>query len=222
MMIPKNIRSEHILKAIEEVERIGFPDNRNSKNFHLEYNGKYYPPKYILSLANKYANGKELVSSEFSGGKESNDFLGKLGFNIIEDQFIAKTIPKPLTIKDKAFSQKPIHDERCPLCKKTIKTILERIYGKVEAGYRFEIGTHPEDFRNTPYFGVLEEIYESLKNHRGFKELVRVENLPKCDFLVHNATFIVEFDESQHFTLPRRISLERYPEDLELGFDRKR
>lgn len=30
----------------------------------------------------------------------------------------------------------------------------------------------------------------------------------------------MEFDESQHFTEPRRISLEKYPEDLKLGFDR--
>ena len=34
--------------------------------------------------------------------------------------------------------------------------------------------------------------------------------------------FIVEFDESQHFTEPRKIALENYPIELELGFDRKK
>ena len=32
---------------------------------------------------------------------------------------------------------------------------------------------------------------------------------------------ILEFDESQHFTLPRKVALEHYPEELALGFDRK-
>ena len=32
----------------------------------------------------------------------------------------------------------------------------------------------------------------------------------------------MEFDESQHFTLPRKVALENYPEQLELGFDRRR
>jgi len=58
-MIPKNIKREHILKAIEEVKRTGIPEGRGSKKFYLECDGKHYPPKYILSLAN-YANGKEM------------------------------------------------------------------------------------------------------------------------------------------------------------------
>ena len=33
---------------------------------------------------------------------------------------------------------------------------------------------------------------------------------------------IIEFDESQHFTLPRKLALENYPRELELGFDRQR
>jgi hypothetical protein len=81
-MITKNIKREHIIKAIKEIQRSGVPEGRDSKKFLLEYDGKFYPPKYIISLANKFANGKELDSSEFSGGKESNEFLGNLEFNI--------------------------------------------------------------------------------------------------------------------------------------------
>ena len=33
---------------------------------------------------------------------------------------------------------------------------------------------------------------------------------------------IVEFDESQHFTAPRKKALSLYPKDLKLGFDRDR
>lgn len=59
-MIPKNIKQKHIFKAIEESKKIGIPVRRSSKKFFLKYNGKCFPPKYIISLANKYANGKEL------------------------------------------------------------------------------------------------------------------------------------------------------------------
>lgn len=90
-MIPKNINREHIIKAIEEIEKVGIPDDRISKKFLLEYNGKYYPPKYTISLANKYANGKELDPQEFSGGTETNDFLKDLGFNIVKVSEIDNT-----------------------------------------------------------------------------------------------------------------------------------
>ena len=83
-MIPKNIRREHIIKAIEEIERNGIPKGRNSKKYLLEFNGKHYPPKYVISLTNKYANSEILNPSQFSGGKETNDFLRNLGFNIVE------------------------------------------------------------------------------------------------------------------------------------------
>ena len=86
-MIPENIKAEDILRAIEEAERLGIiPPGRNSEKYGLEYNGKLYPPKYIISLANKYANGKELDHSEFGGGKESNNFLRSLGFNVVSKQ----------------------------------------------------------------------------------------------------------------------------------------
>ena len=59
-MIPKNIKKEHIIKAIEEIKRNGIPKGRDSKKFLLKFNGEYYPPKYVISLANKYANGEIL------------------------------------------------------------------------------------------------------------------------------------------------------------------
>ena len=65
-MIPKNIKKEHIIKAIEEIKRNGVSKRRNSKRSFLEFNKKHYPPKYVISLANKYANGKELDPTGFS------------------------------------------------------------------------------------------------------------------------------------------------------------
>ncbi len=221
-MIPKNIKREHIIKAIEEIEKVGTPKGRSSKKFLLEYNNKHYSPKYVISLANKYANGKELDPAEFSGGNESNNFLRYLGFNIVGIRPSERPTPQPLIKDDKIHRRKTAHDERCPRCKETIKAMLAKIYGKVEQNYKFEIGTHPEDFKNTLYYDKLKEIYAALQNYRRFKEFVKTKTLPNCDLFVLKPGFIVEFDESQHFTTPRKITLEKYPSGLELGFSREK
>ena len=39
-MIPQNIKSEHILKAIEEVKRSDFPAERGSEKYDLEYDNQ--------------------------------------------------------------------------------------------------------------------------------------------------------------------------------------
>jgi hypothetical protein len=41
------------------------------------------------------------------------------------------------------------------------------------------------------------------------------------DFFLPEQGMIVEFDESQHFTEPRKIALSLYPSDLEIGFSRE-
>ena len=83
-MIPWNINRDHIIMAIKEIDKCGVPKERYSKKYFLKFNGKLYPPKYVISLANKYANGYELPPSMFTGGKETNDFLKMWGFDIIE------------------------------------------------------------------------------------------------------------------------------------------
>ncbi|MHA1333202.1 MAG: hypothetical protein ACTSPL_03905 [Candidatus Odinarchaeia archaeon] len=220
-MIPKNIKKGHILKAMGEIKKSGIPKGRRSRKFLLEFEGKFYPPKYVISIANKYANGIELNPSEFSGGRETNDFLRALGFRIVEVSVAVKAV-KPTEKRAKVKPPKIRHDERCKRCKETLRKLLERIYGKVEENYRFEVGTHPEDYRGTPYYSKLKEIYKTLQNHRGFKDFVKAKMLPHCDFFVPDPGFILEFDESQHFTHPRRIALEMYPDDLKLGFSRER
>ena len=82
-MIPGNITQAHILKAIGEVDRNGIPSNRLSTKYLLKINGKNYPPKFIVSLANKYANGRELSPQEFGGGIETNNFFRKRGFTVV-------------------------------------------------------------------------------------------------------------------------------------------
>lgn len=82
-MIPTNISREHILKAIQYVDTCGIPKSRLSRKHSVKYNGRLYPPKYLISIANKYANDTELEPTCFSGGYEANSYLEKLGFIIV-------------------------------------------------------------------------------------------------------------------------------------------
>ena len=53
-MIADNISVEHILRALEEIDQYGIPKERKATRYFLNYEGKLYPPKYVISLANKY------------------------------------------------------------------------------------------------------------------------------------------------------------------------
>ncbi len=83
-MIPNNITHQHILNAIQEIdEGREIPLDREPHKYNLIHNDKLYPPKFIISLSNKYANGNELESEKFSGGEETNGFLKARGFEVV-------------------------------------------------------------------------------------------------------------------------------------------
>lgn len=221
-MIPKNITKEHIIKAIEEIENSKMPALRISKKFLLKYNGKAYPPKYVVSLANEYANSKRLSSNDFNGGLETNSFLENLGFEIEDKSKGEEKINKEPVRRGKKIPIRKGHNQRCPECKATVKKMLEKIYGRVEDGPKFEVGVLPENFKGSPNHENLEEIYMTLQKHRGFDKFVKSETLPHSDLFVPEPGFIFEYDESQHFTLPRKKALEHYPASLKLGFNKER
>ena len=83
-MIPSNITYENVLEALHKIDRNGIPPKRKAKKFSLIFEGRQYPPKYVISLANVYANGRELSWEDFNGGNETNTRLRRLGFEIVE------------------------------------------------------------------------------------------------------------------------------------------
>lgn len=82
-MIPQEITREHLLSALKEIDSKGVPPDRESTVWLLEHEGKVYPPKYVISIASKYALGHEHGHELFSGGPETNTFLKSRGFEII-------------------------------------------------------------------------------------------------------------------------------------------
>ena len=91
-MIPKNLTHQTILDAIKEADKDGIPSDRQSTKWDVLYeNKKYPPPKYLISLANRFLSGVELKAKEFSGGPEANEYLKNLGFTIVSKTEKEKT-----------------------------------------------------------------------------------------------------------------------------------
>lgn len=82
MAIPRNITREHIINAFNYIDEHGTPKERRATKFVIIFNGKKYSPKYVISIANRFANGVEFSPNIFNGGRESNSFLTNLGFKI--------------------------------------------------------------------------------------------------------------------------------------------
>jgi len=98
-MIPKQIKREHIIKAIELIDAKGYDKKNASTKYDLLHNRKKYPPKVIISLANIFVTGSPHPVDKFSGGDESNNFLIGLGFSIInKDGGIIVTSSKNYTL----------------------------------------------------------------------------------------------------------------------------
>ncbi len=77
----KAILPNHVLEAINDIKRDGFPPSHISKTYHLIHEGISYPQKYVASLATLYATGTQLMPDQFNAG-QSRLILEDLGFTI--------------------------------------------------------------------------------------------------------------------------------------------
>ena len=83
MAINKNITTAHIIQAIKEIDSSPERRNRMADRYFLRYNGIDYPPKLVISLANKYPNKDELDPSDFNTYL-AQDYLREKKFTIID------------------------------------------------------------------------------------------------------------------------------------------
>lgn len=100
----KGIERKHILEAIKEIDRDGIPTDARSTTYDLIHGAKRYPPKYVLSLAAKYATGAVYDRELFSGGEKSQAFalLRAKGFAIERKDFTVNLLKKFLQQADAA------------------------------------------------------------------------------------------------------------------------
>ena len=87
-MIPEELTDEHFKLATAEIDRDGVPGHRKSVYYDLEFNGRKYPPKYVISIATRYATGQEHSSEEFNAVEAKNYFRNR-GYKIIDRRYEA-------------------------------------------------------------------------------------------------------------------------------------
>lgn len=76
-MIPKNLTRQDYRNAVKEIDRHGVPSRRASTRYEVVINGKRYPPKLVVSLASKFASGREWSSTRFNAIEARDHFLGR-------------------------------------------------------------------------------------------------------------------------------------------------
>lgn len=117
------------------------------------------------------------------------------------------------------------HSEHCSKCKYIFLKTLKEKFGEVTEQWNSGWPCRVEDVLHLPELKKatarsLEKIYKALQSDRGYLNFVRRRQLPACDYYINSLNCLVEFDESQHFTARRALTLSLYPNGAKLGFDK--
>ena len=83
--IPSDLTAQHILLALEELDKGIEHSYGNPLRYEVVHDGKRYAPKAVVGLACRHLIGRALNHNEFSGGEapgQANYVLRKLGFTI--------------------------------------------------------------------------------------------------------------------------------------------
>ena len=81
MAIPK-LKRQDILNALKFIDENGVPEQNTSVKYVLvSENGKKYPPKYVVAVADHLANSTD-ISTESFNSVDAKNYLESLGFSI--------------------------------------------------------------------------------------------------------------------------------------------
>lgn len=84
MAIPK-VSREDLLGALQFIDNNGVPPHNQSMRYFLLSEGKSYPPKYVIAVANHLANGVAIDTSGYNA-IEAKNYLKNKGFTITSNQ----------------------------------------------------------------------------------------------------------------------------------------
>ena len=110
------------------------------------------------------------------------------------------------------------HPAHCRACKERVRELLFAIYGECRVSHSFTWSARPEDYANTAIGKTLQQIRAALGDLRGHRDFIKSAQMPPCDYFIADPPFIVEFDENQHFSRARLITLNNYPDNAQSGF----
>ncbi len=111
-----------------------------------------------------------------------------------------------------------LHSAHCRACKQRVFEMLTAIYGECRVNHSFSWPAYPEAYSHTSIGNQLEQIRAALCDFRGRRDFIKSAQVPPCDYYVSDPVFILEFDESQHFSRARLVTLSHYPYNVALGF----
>ena len=106
MAIPK-VSREDILKALEFIDENGVPyHNQSMRYFLLGENGKFYPPKYVIAVANHLANAVAIDTSGYNA-IEAKNYLKNKGFTITgnQEKYELTIMAEQVTSTDECFDK---------------------------------------------------------------------------------------------------------------------
>jgi hypothetical protein len=105
--IPEGLTRDHVLQALADLDAgISHPFG-DPTGYELIHNGKRYPPKPVIGLANRHLASHLLRPRHFSGGEapgQANSVLRRLGFDVV------RKYPTVVSASQHAIDQE--HDRR--------------------------------------------------------------------------------------------------------------
>ena len=88
MAIPKNLTYDDIVNALQYIDKNGVPPQNESKTHSLILeNGKNYPPKYAIAVADYLVNGNDISTRDFIS-TEAVRVLRNLGFTVVDNKTV--------------------------------------------------------------------------------------------------------------------------------------
>ena len=223
--------------SIFDSENPEYPEPRST---FLVYNGKKYPAKHIRGMAYQVHFGIAISKNDYAGGQETVRFFDRLNFetqytNINVDTHPVKSVNHKMTNKakhkldnnTKLIPAKKIEDKSASIERITIpaKGVIEQknalqlllnclCGGDIVCEKTFPWMKTPSELDDT-----YVAIYNALSAYRGNKNFAKKNISLRCDFVCEGKKLIIEYDERQHFSEARRLSLLYYP-DVCLYFDK--
>ncbi|MEG2290853.1 MAG: hypothetical protein RSA29_07465 [Clostridium sp.] len=233
-----DIKWEDVIKAIEIFNNEN-PEYPSPKSTFLIYNGKKLPAKHIRGMAYKVAYGKEISKNDFGGGMETVRFFERLGFEVFytgisehidtksamkqkqQKQKVEKKIEKVQSKLLESGKQISISTIKIPSKagieqKNALQLLLNRMFnGDIVCEKTFPWLKTPDAIE-----GDYENLYKSISEYRGDKAFAKRNVKLRCDFVCESEKLIIEYDERQHFSGARKVSLLAYL-DILVYFDRQ-
>ena len=209
----KILRKEHVQKAIEKflLNPSSYPKARTT---FLKYKDKELPAKHILGMAYEIATGTFPSKDDYSGGDETEHILRNLGFEVVHKKRGQQSDTSNLKITSQPTQKAALSVTGQ---KNALQKLLQKRFGLIETEKRFKWLKTPDENHLPPEY---KKIVSALAKHRGFKSFFKSNYYLLCDFYFQDYKLIIEYDENQHFTLPRKIALKNYPKNSAIYFSK--